>query len=572
MNKCLKIARWVRSSNFSIASLSTLNVILLALMFAGSCKKEITFPKDSSTLSIEKAKQFFASITQANPNYITSLRTDSTETESNDPLIIPDWVNAELYEDEFRHVSVVEVPILASHLAKIQIIAENSVVDSTTIDETVQVNRLVFTQTANGAISFAIMKLNGTPNYLASHATRNNSFKNMDAAFEGRLGYYDLKDSLLKGYLVQSGHFYQALSPSDTGNVTSVQDRWGFCILYYIDVPCTGHHHTWEQRDQCLCGTRIDCIPPRRIAVMVECSGPSEWFGETTDHTVVVPPPPPNSPWHSGSGGSGTQNDVSCFVSAVNDFDEKYNVHLLDDFEEIALGCSENIDCSTDETAFEDCVVDEISDAYFNSPPIPLLPLSFPEDLDNCFLSQADCPNCTYTATLYIEQPVPGQRTLYNPSRSGSSGKNSGHTFLGIDQYDGIAIYPIRSKTFGFYPVDKPTGQEQVPGSFYEENGNTLANISVTYSLSFSQYESIKQDLSSYNNIYQVQYLNCSTIPVAVLGNAGFNIPTTPRDALIYGEVDVNPADLGEDLRSNHPAGIFNSSPAYFTPPLSKCH
>lgn len=232
--------------------------------------------------------------------------------------------------------------------------------------------------------------------------------------------------------------------------------------------------------------------------------------------------------------------------------------------------------CDPYSPCFEECVDENFVNDYFNLPPIPITPISFPQALDDCFISITACPNCFYTATLYIEQPVPGTREIFDWTGNGSSGsgKNSGHTFMSLKQYDPAVslIEPIRTLTFGFYPAYKPEGQNTVPGSFYEENEATVFNVSVLYSLTLSQYEDIKTSLSNIENIYQIEYSNCSTLPAIVLNHAGFNIPMTERHVWRLGDIKANPADLGEDLRANHAPGTIITSDTYLNPPLSKCN
>jgi hypothetical protein len=238
---------------------------------------------------------------------------------------------------------------------------------------------------------------------------------------------------------------------------------------------------------------------------------------------------------------------------------------------------SQTWECNAYSPCFEECIKENFYEFYFNLAP-PENAISFPQALDECFLPASECPTCFYTVVLYVEQPFPGTRELVdwyiNPSGGlGSSGRNTGHTFMALNQFDPniSLIEPIKSRVFGFYPPETPWGQEAVAGTFYDENGNSLANISVTYNISQLQYEEIRHQLSLYGNTYQVQHLNCSTIPVNILRSVGFNIQTVSRHHTLMGTIDVNPADLGEDLRAFHPGGVFTSTPTHFHPPLSIC-
>jgi hypothetical protein len=250
----------------------------------------------------------------------------------------------------------------------------------------------------------------------------------------------------------------------------------------------------------------------------------------------------------------------STYTGSMEDFWGLHNMSL-------SWGCNAYSPC------FEECIDENVIENYFPSSE-GLVPISFPEGLNNCFLGNTDCPNCTYSVTLFIDQPSPGERAVYSWTGEGSgpSSKNGGHTFLSINQYSPGNILPIRTCTFGFYPAGPvPSGNNTVAGSFYVENTNTIANISVTYPLTFEQLEEMKYQLSLVEPFYDVNDSNCSTIPAYILNSIGFNIPMTPRNVILLGTLNANPADLGEDLRASHPGGTFFSTSTPFQPPLSKC-
>ncbi len=253
-----------------------------------------------------------------------------------------------------------------------------------------------------------------------------------------------------------------------------------------------------------------------------------------------------------------------------------YGVDLLNDYEEIAYKCNEEVFTQED---FENCVVEKISNDYFKTPPKTRL-LSFPEDMNNCLLSEAECPNCIIVADLYIEQPIPGTRELFG-GPGGS--KNGGHAFMSISQIDPNNFSLLKRLTFGFYPFDKPSGQQEVAGGFFEENELTVYNIRVGYPISYVQLENMKTALSNYGHMYQAGYSNCTTAIIDAFDSAGIELPTCPeRHQWPFGQIYSNPADLGEELRElyspsnpNPPSsGIFSSSNTHTTPPppIQKCN
>jgi hypothetical protein len=212
----------------------------------------------------------------------------------------------------------------------------------------------------------------------------------------------------------------------------------------------------------------------------------------------------------------------------------------------------------------------DIENALINlwyQPPPPNTPgiLNLEQSLNDCF--GLACSNCSYTATLYIEQPIPGSRDIYtlngfSQGSSGSFGHYEGHTFIGLSQTNSQG--EVKSKIFGYYPASHPSGSEEVPGFFYPEDENTVYNIKVTYQLTAAQFNLIKTRCKNMSNMYAAAYNNCSTTSVAILSSAGLIIPQTKRHQWpIIGDIEANPADLGEDLRISSPGGSFDSSDTY---------
>jgi hypothetical protein len=228
-------------------------------------------------------------------------------------------------------------------------------------------------------------------------------------------------------------------------------------------------------------------------------------------------------------------------------------------------------ECDAFSPYFEECIDEHFIESYFNAPPETKI-LSFPDAFNDCFLTQSQCPTCVYqySVTLFIEQPVIGTREVYG----GDGGsKNGGHVFLSLDQTDigpgGSGLE--KTLVFGWYPTNKPNGKEEVPGFFYLEDQNTKYNISLTYTLTSDQFETIKARLSNQYHLYQVGYNNCANAAIGGLIDAGISIPKTPRSVYLLGDITVNAGDLGEDLRNSHPGGSFFSSSTKVIAPPSTC-
>lgn len=208
--------------------------------------------------------------------------------------------------------------------------------------------------------------------------------------------------------------------------------------------------------------------------------------------------------------------------------------------------------------------------AFYPAPPPEGLPIQDVKSaLDNCF--GTSCSNCTYTATIYIDQPVPGTRGLYTTSggpggSGGSSYYSTGHTFLKLSQTNSSGV--TTTKGIGFYPLEYPTGGGETPGYFFNEDDNSAYNIKVTFDVNQGQFTNIRNTLNNIHFMFTAGYNNCTSSVVAALNSAGLNIPLSPRHKWPVGEILANPGDLGEDLRANPQGGQFSSTSnaQYFTP------
>lgn len=351
---------------FFLATMWPVLPIALFIIYLVGCKKDVVPSTAKIDLTIEEAMKIFEARVGYTNHGAAVYRGDSIDAPYEGPIVTPDWGNADVYWDEPRQISVIEVPILDPHLSKIVIVPENTTLDSSFVDQSIQLNKLIFFQDSLEQIHCVIMKLNGTPGYLATHDIEENAFSGLMSNFEGRLGYYDLNDSLLSAYLIQSGYIYTATKPEYrySGGEPQTQERWGYCIDHYEYVSCTGPaHHTWSERDKCPCGkTRFDCSPPRAYAILYECSHPL--FPPTGNGGQVLCcniPPRPNNPVNqtgTGGGSNGT-NPANQFMQHVGTFNLEHNVNLLNDFEDQAHACN-GIQNYED---YEDCVMTEIGES-----------------------------------------------------------------------------------------------------------------------------------------------------------------------------------------------------------------
>ena len=156
---------------------------------------------------------------------------------------------------------------------------------------------------------------------------------------------------------------------------------------------------------------------------------------------------------------------------------------------------------------------------------------------------------------------MPGTRELYaiTGGAPGSSfGYDTGHTFLELSQTNSSGN--TSTKGIGFYPVNYPSGSEEVKGYFYNENANTTYNIEVKFDVNQGQFTNIRNTLGNIYWMFSAGYNNCTTSVVTALNSAGLNIPLTTNSHWPVGDILGNPADLGEDLRANPRGGQFTSN------------
>lgn len=172
----------------------------------------------------------------------------------------------------------------------------------------------------------------------------------------------------------------------------------------------------------------------------------------------------------------------------------------------------------------------------------------------SCF---EDCSGTgTQSVTICVDQPNPGTTDPYSyGDNSGSSGSSKGksnvdvgHTFLVLEQnINGNTHIAV----LGFYPDNgvSPTSPE-VAGIFHDDSDHHY-DVSVTYSLSCSDFE----DLISFINLqlftvpnYNLNSYNCTDFGISSLNDLGLNVPDTFGSWPLGG--GSNPGALGEDLRN----------------------
>jgi len=183
--------------------------------------------------------------------------------------------------------------------------------------------------------------------------------------------------------------------------------------------------------------------------------------------------------------------------------------------------------------------------------PSPTNPIANIADYFKCFTNVGGNGH-TYTATLAVEQPVPGSRTPWGLSGTGSSATgnpvNIGHTWLILTE---TTAYGSTSRNVGFYPASLVVPQYPTAQGVLNDDESIAYNVALTITINDAQFFNIMNFISQGNGsgwLYNLNNNNCTTFTLNALLAGGIAIPTT-RGVWTDGSGD-DPGDLGQDLRN----------------------
>ncbi len=157
-----------------------------------------------------------------------------------------------------------------------------------------------------------------------------------------------------------------------------------------------------------------------------------------------------------------------------------------------------------------------------------------------------------YEITVYVDEPATGLGL-------NKFGLDVGHTFVGMKkQYPGADTYV--QQVFGFYP-NAPTSDilaGTVPSEF-SSNGNSDYTISVTYTVSASQFQNAMNAAGGMiGQGYNLATQNCTDVVFAITNAAGLSVPQSGTMLPWGGGYGHSPGQLGYDLRNGPQAGVVN--------------
>jgi hypothetical protein len=171
----------------------------------------------------------------------------------------------------------------------------------------------------------------------------------------------------------------------------------------------------------------------------------------------------------------------------------------------------------------------------------------------------------TYKVTLCVAQPYPGTRENWGFSGSGAvNGSGAvfvGHTFLILTE---TTPNKTITRNVGFYPKSNVSPFSPSAQGHLNNDANSDYNISLTITMTNSQFAQILQYIQLGNNsgfMYNLNSNNCSTFALNALKAGGINLPRT-EGSWLNGS-GLNPGDLGEDIRAMSLSSNMSRSTAY---------
>lgn len=269
-------------------------------------------------------------------------------------------------------------------------------------------------------------------------------------------------------------------------------------------------------------------------------------------------------------------NDAACSClgdfsveDALNDMQSTINGVKIQDLKNRYPTLSSEIDTQTANGKTVEEIEREIIIAQQMVIQSPKKPINDIIDYLKCFKPN---PNCTYSVTLAIDQPINGSGSSFNPANP----SDVGHTFLIIKQEcsDGSSV----TRSLGFYPnasVVTPFNPTK-PGILgNDENHNYNAQVTIQTN-GTALMDLLAIIISSVANnpphspIYDLNTHNCTNWAVNVLGAWGTQVPTTGSEWPFSKGKGLNPGKIGEDIKQwNSQPNKSNSTQDSKTPPNS---
>ncbi|WP_295797769.1 hypothetical protein [Mucilaginibacter sp.] len=153
-----------------------------------------------------------------------------------------------------------------------------------------------------------------------------------------------------------------------------------------------------------------------------------------------------------------------------------------------------------------------------------------PKALMKCFGNITD-PNAKMTVTVYVEEPWPGTSFDIGPN-------SVGHVAIGLTKSSGSTSI---TQTVGFYPNATGYAKLNAPSKIVDNGGDLNYNVSISYSVSATQFNQITNYVANPPGTYDLNTFNCTNFVSSACQAGGITIP----DAM--GVVGLNGATMSLD-------------------------
>jgi hypothetical protein len=147
-----------------------------------------------------------------------------------------------------------------------------------------------------------------------------------------------------------------------------------------------------------------------------------------------------------------------------------------------------------------------------------------------CFGNITD-PNAKMTVTVYVQEPWPGTSFDIGPN-------SVGHVAIGLTKSSGSTSI---TQVVGFYPNATGYSKLHAPSKVVDNGGDLNYNVSISYTVSASQFNQITNYVANPPATYDLNTFNCTNFVYSACQAGGITIP----DAM--GVVGLNGATMSLD-------------------------
>lgn len=180
-----------------------------------------------------------------------------------------------------------------------------------------------------------------------------------------------------------------------------------------------------------------------------------------------------------------------------------------------------------------------------------------PKTLMNCFGNITD-PNATMTVTVYVQEPWPGTSFDIGPN-------SVGHTAIGLTKSSGSTSI---TQVVGFYPNATGYSKLHAPSKIVDNGGDLNYNVSISYTVSASQFSQITNYVANPPATYDLSTFNCTNFVASACQAGGITIPDAMGVVGLNGatmtlDKAMTPAHLGGSIEDMKGQSNVNTTGGY---------